>query len=169
MLTGAALSGAHAAGDCPGSLQASLLHRLPTPLTVDSARDIADTANPQLAQRFVNGLQQAGVTVADQGNATLSVAVSVSAPPSGSGIASGTYKGFNWVSGEQLPPGGRVPGMLSATLSISAVLADNAAARQSWLVTINCKVQTDDPGALAEYIGSTIGRVIGQNIDRKAI
>jgi hypothetical protein len=171
ILTGAAAwSGAQAARDCTGTVQASLLHPLPKPLVVGSQRNLDDATNPQLARRFTDGLQQAGITLGDRGaNTTLSVAVSIATPPPDSNIAKGTYKGFNWVSGDQLPPGTRVPGILSATLSISAVLADTTAATQSWVATIDCKVQTDDPGALAQYIGSTIGRVMGQNTDRKVI
>jgi len=160
-------SGAHAAGGCSGILQTSLLHPLPNPLTVGSQRSIADTANPQLSQRFADGMQQAGVVLAQQANTTLSIAVSVTAQ-AGSGLASGSYKGFDWTSGQTISDG-RTPNIRSATLTISAILSDNAAATQSWVATIGCKVQTDDAGELAEYIGNVLGKVIGQNLDRRPI
>jgi hypothetical protein len=164
---GAAWSGGHAAGICSGILQTSLLHPLPKPLTVGSQRSIADTTNPQLSQRFADGMQQAGVVLSEQANTTLSVAVSVSAQ-AGSGLASGSFKGFDWTSGMVFADG-HTPNIRSSTLTISAVLSDNAAYTQSWVATIGCKVQTDDPGELAQFIGNVLGKVIGQNLDRRTI
>src|SRR5215813_8978286 len=92
-------SAAQAQSSCKGVLRASLVHPLPTPLTLSSARNISDTANPELALRFANGLQRAGLSVGETGNATLSIAVSVTAPPGG-GVPSGFYKGFEWMSGK---------------------------------------------------------------------
>jgi hypothetical protein len=159
---GAAWPGAHAAGICSGVLQTSLLHPLPKPLTVGSQRNIADTVNPQLSQRFADGMQQAGVVLSEQANTTLSIAVSLSAQ-AGSGL-----KGFDWTSGMTFADG-YTPNIRSSTLTISAVLSDNAAYTQSWVATLGCKVQTDDAGELAEFIGNVLGKVIGQNLDRRTI
>lgn len=160
---------AQAAGGCSGSMQTSLLHALPKPMIVMGTSSIGDTANPQLTRRFVDGLQKAGVTVADQGNVTLSIAVSVTAPGTGSNVVSGQYKGFDWMSGEPVAPAQTIPGIRSTHLSLSAVLADNVAVTQSWVATIECQVQTDDPNALAEDIGTIIGRAIGTNLERRPI
>jgi hypothetical protein len=163
-------SSAHAAGTCTGTMQASLLHPLPKPLTVGSARGLADTPNPELSRRFVEGLQKAGVDVTAQGNTTLSIAVSVLAPVSSeAGVATGTYKGLDWTSGLTVTPGQVTSSLRLAKLSLSAVVSDNAEATQSWVETINCTVQTDDPGTLAEFIGSVIGQTIGRNIDQKGV
>ncbi len=160
---------AQAAGTCAGTIQTSSLHPLPQPMVVSGATSVANSANPELTKRFVEGLQRAGVTVADEGgNVTLNIAVSVTAPR-GSDVKSGQYEGFDWVSGEPLAAGQHVPGIRSTTLAMSAVLSDNTAITQSWLATIDCQVRTDDPGALAEDLGYAIGRAVGSNMDRKQL
>ena len=73
------------------------------------------------------------------------------------------------MSGQTISTSTATPSMRSAALTISAIITDNVAISQSWVATIDCRVQTDDPGALAEFIGNTLGRAVGQNIDRKAI
>lgn len=156
-----------AKSSCPGVMRASLVHPLPAQLTVSTARNINDMSTPELAFRFLQGLEQAGVAVVPQGgSATLSVAISVVAPNPATGVVSGTYKGFEWTSGEPRMTGHGAVSIRNSRLSISAVLADDAAVTQSWIATIDCTVQTEDAGELAEYIGNTLGRMIGRNIDR---
>ncbi len=46
---------------------------------------------------------------------------------------------------------------------MSVTLVDNVATTQSWVATIECRVQTDDPTALAEDLGLKIGRAFGTN------
>ncbi|MEJ0017945.1 MAG: hypothetical protein WDN25_15540 [Acetobacteraceae bacterium] len=162
-------SGAQAQSMCAGVLRASLVHKLPTPLTVGTARNISDTANPELTRRFAEGLRKAGLTLAEQASTTLAIAVSVTAAAGSRGVTSGTYKGFEWMSGQPAATAAPSPGIRSATLSISAILTDNAATAQSWVGTLDCRVQTSDPGALAEFIGRSLGSVIGKDIDRKVI
>lgn len=170
LLAGMAWSDALAASACVGTLRASMVHPLPKPLTLGAARTIADSPNPGLVRRFVAGLQQAGITVVEEGAAaTLSIAVSVTAPAGSPGLTSGFYKGFEWTSGEQIGTSGGVPGIRSTALSISAVVADNKAITQSWVGTIDCRVQTDDPGELAEFIGKSIGLAMGKDVDRKGV
>jgi hypothetical protein len=149
-------------------MQAMLMQPLPSTLALDSERPIADTTNPQLARRFASGLQSAGVAVSANGNVTLSLAVSVEAPSSGSSAAGGKYQGLDWTSGD--PMGiGRNPSIRSAIMSLSVTLTSNSTAAVSWLATINCTVSTDDPGALAEDLGAIIGRAIGQNFGNRRI
>ena len=151
-------SGAMAAETCSGSLQSSLLHKLPVPVTVTLQPDVDDAVNPHLARRFADGLQAAGVALSRQGNMMMSMAVSLSMPPSavGGGI-NGNYKGFDWVSGEQTA----TQPIVSANLTLSATLADLAQATQSWVVSLQCVVRTNDSAALAYDLGQIIGRNIG--------
>jgi hypothetical protein len=167
LVGGALISGAHAAGSCSGTLGTALLHPLPNPVTVALQTSVDDSANPVLAQRFVDGLQRAGVAVSPQGNMTLSLTVSLVPSASASSAVGGTYKGFDWVSGEQAP--GQGTSIRSANLSLSVTLTDNTQSTQSWIATAQCVVQTDDSGALAEDIGEVIGRNIGQNFDSRRI
>jgi len=153
-----------AAGTCAGTILTSQLHPLPQSMVVmGAATSITDSQTPELTRRFVNGLQRAGVTIADQGNVTLNIAVSVTAPPTASNVVSGQYRGFEWVSGGRAE-GGQVPSIRSAKLNMSAVLVDNVAITQSWVATIECRVQTDDAAALAEDLGLNIGRAFGTNV-----
>jgi len=156
-----------AAGTCRGKIETSLLHALPRPMVVMSARSMNDSPSREVTRRFVEGLQEAGVAVGDYGNVTLNLATSVTAPRNGSNVVSGRYEGFNWVSGDPVAAGQRIPGLPSTNLSMSVVLADNLANTQSWLATIDCKVETDDPGALAKDLGVLIGRAVGSNQELK--
>ena len=71
------------------------------------------------------------------------------------------------MSGGRVTAGQRFPGIRSAQLRMSAVLTDNAAISQSWVATIECRVQTDDPGELAEDLGLIIGRAFGTNMQKR--
>src|SRR5215471_12442015 len=89
-----------AADTCVGTIVTSLLHPLPRSMVVMGADiSIASSTTPELTRRFVDGLRQAGVTVADEGNVTLNITVSVTAPSTTSNIVSGRYRGFEWVKG----------------------------------------------------------------------
>lgn len=159
---------AQAASTCSGTMRASLVHPLPAPLVVGASRRITDAPNPELARRFTEGLRKAGVAVSEQPNATLSIAVSVRTAPH-SRVQSGSYNSLEWMSGVPGAPDAQAPGLQAASLSISAVLADKAQNSQSWVATIDCKVQTDDAGTLAQFMGETIGRAIGKQIDGRPI
>ena len=168
---GAPWSEVQAASSCTGNLATSLIHPLPSPLTVALQTSVDNAANPALARQFVNGLRQAGVTVSDQGNAMLSLTVTLVPSAAAAGAAravGGTYKGFDWNSGEQAPTPGQGPSIQSANLSMSVTLTDNAQSTLSWVATLQCKVQTTGSTTLAEFMGEVIGRSLGKNIDRKA-
>ena len=171
---GVLAGGAHwcaalAASACTGSLATSLIHPLPASLSVTLETSPDDTANPALARQFVAGLRRAGVTVSKQGSVLLSMSVTVVPSAGAAGGVGGTYKGFGWVSGEQAPTPGHGPGIRSANLSMSITLTDTAQSTLSWIASVQCKVQTDDSGAVAEGLGEVIGRSIGKNFDRRPI
>jgi hypothetical protein len=171
VLAGAAPS-VLAASTCAGTIRSSLVHALPRPMVVmGGVTSIANTTAPELTRRFVDGLRRAGtnIAMADEGNVTLNIAVSVTAPPNASNVISGSYQGFEWVSGGRIEVGQRLPDLRSANLSMSAVLTDNQAATQSWVATVDCRVQTDDPEALAEELGLIIGRAFGTNVQEKRL
>lgn len=172
LLAAAAHSSAvQAASSCTGNLATSLIHPLPAPLTVAMQNSVDNSANPALARRFVDGLRQAGVTVSDQGNVTLSLTVTLVPSATATSAArsvGGTYKGFDWVSGEQAPTGGHGPSIQGANLSMSVTLTDNAQSTLSWVATLQCKVKTTDSTALAAFMGGVIGRSLGQNVGSKA-
>ena len=49
------------------------------------------------------------------------------------------------------------------------ILTDDVAVSQSWVATLDCRVQTDDPAVLAEFLGRTIGQAVGKHVERKVI
>ena len=155
-----------AAGTCAGTIRSSLLHPLPRSMVVMGTA-VSTTTTSDLTRRFSDGLRHAGVSIADEGNVTLNIAVSVTAPPTASNVTSGQFHGFEWISSGRVEVGQRMPDLRSADLSMSAVLSDKQAISQSWVATINCRVQTDDPGALAEDLGLTIGRAFGTDAEER--
>lgn len=155
---------AHAAQYCTGTIGTALLHPLPSPLTVAAERQLEDTANPALSQRFAQGLQSAGVRLGKTGNVTISLSAEVTPPNAATAAPTGparTYSNFDWMSGENVTPGQHAA-LQGLQLTLSAQLTDNQTATISWLATINCTIQTNDAGALAEELGQEIGRTIGK-------
>ncbi len=168
LAAGAPFGAARADNACSGTLATALLHPLPNPVSIALQTSVDNSANPELARRFVDGLRSAGATVTANGNMTLSMAVSVVPSATSPNAAfGGSYKGFDWVSGEQAPS--RSVSIRSSSLSLSVTLTDNAQSTQSWIATIQCTVQTDSSGDLAQDLGAVIGRNIGQNFDSKRI
>jgi hypothetical protein len=155
---------AHAAQDCTGTIGTALLHPLPAPLVVAAERQLEDTANPALSQRFAQGLQSAGVQIGKTGNVTISLSAEVTPPNPASAAPTAparTYSNFDWMSGEGVTQG-QHPALQGLQLTLSAQLTDNQTATISWLATISCTIQTNDAGALAEELGQEIGRTVGK-------
>jgi hypothetical protein len=160
LLSGVLWSHSGMAEICPGTIRGSLINPLPSPLRVHPGKPIAEFNDPGLARRFFGGMQQEGISVAKAGNARLTTTFSIIAPRS-YGLPGGSQPGFDWASN-----GHRIR---SADLVALAILSDDREYTHSWLVTIECKIATDDPGALAEYLGRTVGRSIGKDIDEKTM
>jgi hypothetical protein len=159
------VSGAYAAGACSGTITASLAHSLPVPLIVALQTHVDGSTNPSLVQRFVDGLRRGGISLSREGNVTLRLALSLGAPLRASGtMISGSYKAFEWATEEQTSAPQAQRHIRADLLSLSATLVDNVEQTQSWVASIQCVVQTDDSGALAEDIGEIIGHDIGQTI-----
>lgn len=84
-----------------------------------------------------------------------------------SGGVSGSYRGFDWVSGERVPS--EQIGIRFAKLSLSVTLADIAHDTQPWVASVDCVVQTSDGAELAYELGALIGRNIGTNVQGKKL
>ena len=155
---------AHAAETCTGTIGTSLLHPLPSPLVIAAERPLQDAPNPELTQRFVAGMRAAGAELGQSGNVTASMSAEVTPPTSAlatrSRGPSRTYSNFDWMMGE--PGTSTHPDMTGSVLMMSMQLMDNASATISWLATIQCTIQTNDAGALAEELGRAIGGAVGK-------
>jgi hypothetical protein len=164
---------AEAAQTCTGSIRTGLLHPLPRPLTITASRGLDDTANPQLTQSFVDGLRRAGQQPGKTGNVSLALSAEVISA-SGQHIApqrsggSSSFSNFDWMNGMPSGPSGN-PSLRGAQLTMSVQLTDRKTSTISWLASIKCTVQTEDPNALAQELGEIIGRNVGQNFIKRAM
>jgi hypothetical protein len=156
----ACTSGAVAGQTCPGTYQSSALSSLPATPSIQIQIVNQTPTNQRLAARFAAGLQSAGVAVSNQGNVVLNLVFTVGKP---SGAAR-PYQDFGWA--DNLAAAGFGPG---TTLNMTAQVTDVASAQIDWISSLSCTIQTDDPGTLAEYLGSVVGRSLGQSTDNGTI
>ena len=154
---------------CAGNIATTVLQALRTPITISVETPISSDANPQLGQRFLAGVQNAGVAVtpAGQGTTLLDMTFQVTPSASGGGPAAGAYRDFSWVSGEQAPGGGQFT-IAGATVSVSVEATDIASQSLAWIGTITCTIKVNDPGAVADDLGTVIGRWLGRPTEGKA-
>jgi hypothetical protein len=155
---------AGAAGVCSGTLSGSPLRPIAKPVVVSLEHRIDSTANPELAKQFLAGVQSAGVSVVPQGQGTTTLDLSFLLQ----GKRKGSYRDLNWMRGSA--PSGDVKSSLQGSRIDVTVYARDAASRSLvWTGAITCTIQTDDMGALAEGLGATVGRSIGQSIPKTAL
>jgi hypothetical protein len=160
LLAACASGAAAAAQTCPGTYQSSALSPLPATPSIQIQVVNQTPTNVRLAARFGAGLQSAGIAVSNQGNVVLNLVFTV-----GNANASARpYQDFGWA--DNLAAAGFGPG---TTLNVTAQVTDVASAQIDWISSLSCTIQTDDPGILAEYLGSVIGRSLGQSTDNGTI
>jgi hypothetical protein len=148
-------SSAWADRSCAGKLDGSSLQPLANPIVVFFETPAGSTANPGLAQRFIDGLQSAGVSVAQEGqaNTRLSMTFSVTG---GAGTPAGNYSDFSWVRGEAAP--GEGPwNIRGATLSVSVEATNSASQSLTWIGSLTCTIAAADPNVLAQDLGNIVG------------
>src|SRR5947209_20130193 len=74
----AGLSPARADRGCAGNILGSLLQALPNPIIVSPDTPVSSAVNPDLARRFVVGLEGAGVKVVQQGHSNTNLGLTFS-------------------------------------------------------------------------------------------
>jgi hypothetical protein len=167
LAVGVAPAVAQADPSCSGHITTSEVEPMASPAIVWFTTPVSSTANPKMSAKFLDGLRGAGVTIADQGNTLLNIAISVEPPAGGGqGPTPGTYSDFSWVSGEGLAAAGTTT-IQGAVLSLSAQAMNTANQGLAWVGTINCTIMTNDPAALAQSLGAGIGRMLGKTTDRR--
>lgn len=141
---------------------------MPKPRTINAAAPLSGTAGPQLAARFAKGLRDAGILLSPTNALALSMTMMVATPPNVQGIAAGHQEGLDWTSA-QPAAGDRKLRLRDSLLSMDVSLTANPSHAVAWIASVKCTVRTNDPGALAEDLGASLGRVLGRNIERKPI
>jgi hypothetical protein len=160
----------HADGLCQGSVTGSVLAPLHKPIAASIVTPVGERANPTLTQRFLEGVQAAGVAVVQdgQGNTSLNMTFTVTPPSNGGpGSAAGTYKGFGWMSGETIP-GGAGSSMRGSILALTVEATNTATQSLAWVGTFQCTIRSDDAASLAEDLGRVVGRSLGNSISERS-
>jgi hypothetical protein len=174
-------SGVSATPACQGSLAATLLHPLPQRIVVDlDVRDRSDR-NLMLADRFLQGVREAGVRVGKDATVLLHVSTSrLGESLSGQGGgAERAYPELGGLAGGGMQP--QLPPMPATGLSAAArsrpapppllVLRVDAAsgkdARIAWVASVQCRATGSDEGEVAQELGSVIGGALGKRVERQ--
>ncbi len=171
----AATSAVAAMPACEGTYSATSLQPLPTPVVVRADLRNQSPANVRIADRFVSGLRNAGVSVGDPANVTLYVSTSLMGGASSSRGGGGerNYQEFGALEGGvhfDVPAASersRAPARSPMVLFLRVELTDTHAARPSWVASLQCNVTGTDDGQLAQDIGYLVGTTIGQRVDRR--
>lgn len=173
--------GSNASPSCRGSYAATPLQPLPERVVLDL--DIRDRSQRSLmlADRFLGGVREAGVTVGQDANVLLHVRTSRLEDTS-SGAAGGaerSYPEFGGLAGggvrPRLPPmpatGIRASRPAPATqrllfLRVDATVGKDA--RIAWIASVQCGMIGSDEGIAAEELGRVIGGALGKRVERQA-
>jgi hypothetical protein len=159
-LVGPALVGPALAGQaCDGAIQASALQTLPSPLVVAVQDPRNNAQSKTVVASFEDGLRAGGVTVRPDGASVLHLTFLVS---TANGGQQHQYADFSWASAPEAASGP------PPTLTVTAGLSTRGLATLIWVASVECKVKTRDPLALAQELGQLVGQVLGQHLDQKS-
>jgi hypothetical protein len=170
-------SGASATQTCQGSYTAALLQ--PLPAHVVAGLDVRDHSprNLTLADRFLAGLRDAGVSVGAQPNVLLHITTSrlgdTSTQPNRAAAQASEFPGLQ--GGPQiglpaLPATGFIaprtpPAPPLLFMQVNATVAGST--RVAWLASLQCQMIGSDEGQLSEDLGRVIGSTLGQRSERR--
>jgi hypothetical protein len=151
---------------CAGTLTGSNLQALRSPVMASVNQPVTDDVNPALMQQFLNGVQAAGVSMAPAGKGNTLLDMTFTVTPA-SGAASGTFRGFAWMTGMQAP-GGASSALQGAVISASIEATDLTSQSLAWIGSIKCTIRTNDPNAVAEHLGELVGHSLGRSIQQQS-
>jgi hypothetical protein len=158
---------ARAMPSCTGTYSATSLAPLPTPAVVQYNEGAQSAAITAALDRFVRGLQNAGIVLTGTPTIQMNIAASVLPPANGpnAGMNSDAYTGFGWAanSGPGAPP------ITGSTLHLTMTLTEIQTSTINWLGDLTCIIQTNNKTQLADELGAVLGRAIGQNFNDKKL
>ena len=153
-----AVSPARAGDACDGSIQATSLRPLPSPVVLAIQATRTSPQEEKVRTRFADALQAAGVSVQPHADATMRVSFLVTAMDGG---RPRQYTDFSWATGPGAAP---LPPIITMTITVS----DPAKGTLLWVASLQCRIKTRDPEALATQIGQVIGQTLGSHINDKS-
>ena len=140
---------------CSGGYNTSTMQTVPLPMTVSFA---SAPENPAIASRFTAAMQAAGALVNPSSPLQLNLLFTISTPANGP--QQGTvYNNFNWASQR-----GSFADLGASTVSLTAQVMDTNSYGYVWIASIQCVVQGNDAGAVADELGNLVGRTLGREI-----
>lgn len=120
-------------------------------------------ANPSLAQRFLSGVQSAGLTVVEKGKGTTTLDLSFLVQGPANGPRGGSYRDLSWMRSEKVP--GQIRSSLEgARVDVTIYARDVASRSLVWTGAISCTIKTDNVEALAEALGTAVGKAVGKSV-----
>lgn len=171
---------ASAMGSCRGTYAAFLLHALPLrPIVALDVHDVSPR-NQRLADRFLAGMREAGISTGTNASVTLRVTTSPIVDTAGgsgrrperrsaglSALHSGNLRG------RPAMPSNRItaspPGRASPLLDLRVDASSRNETRVSWSASVQCRPSGTDQGQLAQDLGRVIGSAFGRRVERRAL
>ena len=145
---------------CDGSIQASVLQPLPSPLVV-TVENLRNTPNaPKAEASFIDGLRSAGVKVEPDAENVLRLTFLITS--TGTAELPHEYTDFSWTA---------VPGAASGpppTITVTVGLGGRTRPNLSWVASLACQVNTTDPTMLAQQLGQVIGEVLSKQLSQES-
>jgi hypothetical protein len=160
-------SAAQAMPSCTGTYSATALSPLPRPAVVQYNEGAQSAAITAALDRFVRGLQNAGIVLTGTPTIQMNIAASVLPPANGptAGMNSDAYTGFGWAADS----GPGTPSIAGSTLHLTMTLTEIQTATINWLGDLTCIIQTNNKTELADELGAVLGHAIGQNFNDKKL
>ena len=169
---------ARAMSSCDGTFAATSLHPLPSPMVVGLDIHDASPANQKLADRFIAGLRNAGITVGDHPNVLLHISTSQLGGSSSqtdqgfepsysdmSGLSGGIPAGMPPMPNARITSPRPAPSPPLLILRIDAT--EGQVSRISWVASAQCRRTGSDDEQLAQDLGLVFGAVIGKRVERR--
>jgi len=146
---------------CPGKYHATATGHWTGDSALSVPLETTGAAGNARASVFRSGLQESGIRIDDKSPIRLQIIISVAS----SGNEAGVYPGLDWSSIDTaLSTNLKDPALSGSSLSMTAVVSDDAKHQTAWAATMQCIIATDDSGALAHDIGIELGHALSDSI-----
>lgn len=166
--------------DCTGTYAATLLQPLPASVVVGLDIHDRSSGNLKLADRFLAGVRDAGVSVGTPPNVLLHVSTALLGGTSGtpgnkseksyselSGIEGGVHLSLPTMPDTHLAVRRAPPAMPLLVVRVDAT--EGSATRIAWVASMQCRMTGTDEGQLAQELGRVVGGALGRRVERRPL